>query len=346
MGPRSKTIRVSQEAYDKLKRLAEPLEDTPNTVIESSLNIVDWIIGHRVELGFEKEVSEREVFHYLSELAVPELADPEVVNVMRDLLRRAVEEAAPPEKEPEKAVKALKDLRKQLERTQVKVEEGSRRSSAKRSERAPTQSRKHRVRRARTRFLSRERRQRVEEDSGWARWDFQASGVTTGTRIILSPAAKTAEEHYENTIKRTVPLSRIKPLVTDEEYAELMQIYPEGQAHIWGARPGPRNRKNFARIKEEDIVLFYRHRKYFSSYRVTKKLKRRATELAIELWGTDKEGHTWDLVYFLQDGRHENIKVGDLAKIAGQGPKSLLRGLWILDRLPSQKVIEHYELAR
>ena len=94
------------------------------------------------------------------------------------------------------------------------------------------------------------------------------------------------------------------------------------------------------------VVLFYRNETYFSSYRVTTKLLRQATELAKELWGTDSDGNTWDLIYFLSDGRDENIGVGDLWKISGQGPKSLVRGLWILDRAPSARCIEHFELGR
>ena len=189
-------------------------------------------------------------------------------------------------------------------------------------------------------------RKKVLEQSTTARAPYHARDAMSGSRIILSPASVTALEHYENTIRGPVALSRIKHLVTEEEWQRLTELYPNGQAQIWGARPGPRNRKNFARIKDNDIVLFYRNRTYFSSYRVTTKLGRQATELAKELWGTDGDGNTWDLIYFLSDGRDENIPVGELWKIAGQGPKTLVRGLWILDGAPSARCIAHFGLER
>ena len=297
MGPRSRTIRISQDVFRRLQERAKPLEDTPNSVIEELLDRDDRYAVLRLkeeatrsqggpgagdmEMSFsdlsstEKPGSEHllsmdeglDGFSDASELVGSQPITSGLTELERNRLLEAVQNATP--------------------------------------EAAPLR------------------------------------------RIILAPSASiSALEHYENTIKGPVPLPRIKTLVTDEEWQQLIELYPNGQAQIWGARPGPRNRKNFARIKDNDIVLFYRNQTYFSSYRVTTKLGRQATELAKELWGTDSDGNTWDLIYFLSDGRDENIKVGDLWKISGQGPRSLVRGLWILDRAPSARCIEHFGLER
>ena len=94
-----------------------------------------------------------------------------------------------------------------------------------------------------------------------------------------------------------------------------------------------------------DIVLFYQDGRYISSHYVVKQLGGNY-RLAKELWGLDNEGQTWDLIYVLGKGRPEDIAIGDVAKIAGEGPRTAVRGLWVLDRAASARVIEHFGLAR
>jgi len=280
MGPKSRTIRISEDVFHRLQDRAKPLDDTPNSVIEELLDRDDQYTA--LGLGREQGGSK---------------SDPPVERM--DMMFSEPESPFSQASEPV--------------------------SSWPSSEQ----------------FTEPEGEKRLEQ---W--WKKRIGQSVAGRRIILAPASVNTQQHFENTIKGPVPLSRIRDLVTDDEWQLLMELYPNGQAQIWGARPGPRNRKNFARIKDNDIVLFYRDGTYFSSYRVTTKLGRQATELAEELWGRDSDGNTWDLIYFLSDGRAESVAVGDLWKVAGQGPKSLVRGLWILDRAPSARCIEHFELDR
>ena len=172
-------------------------------------------------------------------------------------------------------------------------------------------------------------------------------------RIILSPVNAGANEHYRNTVENPVSLEKIKEFITYEDWNELSTLYPDGEALIWGYAAGPRNRKNFARVQVDDIVLMYQNAGYFSSFRVAKKLESELAaqlvpELSRMLWGLDRDGYTRDLIYFLTDGRQHKkiISVGDVAKIAGQGPRTTVRGLWVLDRTPSTRVIEKFGLAR
>jgi hypothetical protein len=106
-----------------------------------------------------------------------------------------------------------------------------------------------------------------------------------GTQLILQPAGEgSATLHYQGTIANPVPLSRIKPFLSDGDFKRLSTIYPSATAPVWGVTPGEdgRNQKRWQRINTGDIAVFARKGKLFSVGEVSFKVHNKP--LALELW--------------------------------------------------------------
>ena len=86
-----------------------------------------------------------------------------------------------------------------------------------------------------------------------------------------------------------------------------MDIYGSKPIHVWGVVPGNNdiNIGKWGKIKPGDVTLFAGNNKIFASAVVT--LKSHNKELALELWGTDNQGETWEYIYFLDEVKELNI---------------------------------------
>ena len=95
------------------------------------------------------------------------------------------------------------------------------------------------------------------------------------SKIILHPVASVnSRKHYNDTIEKPVPISRIGKFVSKDDLHELEKLYPNGKLHIWGVLPGTSdyNIKKWERINIGDICLFSGGGKYFSSGTVKYKI--------------------------------------------------------------------------
>src|SRR6266849_6570736 len=96
-----------------------------------------------------------------------------------------------------------------------------------------------------------------------------------GKQVVLQPAGHAAATiHYQDTIGTPVSLSRLKPHLKAVDFDQLMQIYPDGVAPVWGVTPGKndQNHKRWERMNVGDIVLFAKHGRIFSSGEVAFKV--------------------------------------------------------------------------
>ena len=74
--------------------------------------------------------------------------------------------------------------------------------------------------------------------------------------VILQPASNdVARTNYAKTVKRPADLERVRTHVP-ELHKQLLELYPEGAAPIWGVKA--RNRKPWGRIQRGDVTLFAR----------------------------------------------------------------------------------------
>ena len=121
-------------------------------------------------------------------------------------------------------------------------------------------------------------------------------------RVILSPAGgRDAAVHFKNTVLNPVSLDRFAQFVSPPELAELAAIYGQEGARVWGVTPGDafRSRSKWGLIDPGDAVLFCGRGEVFAYAFVKHKLHNR--QLAIDLWGKDGSGRTWEYIYFVSE---------------------------------------------
>lgn len=133
------------------------------------------------------------------------------------------------------------------------------------------------------------------------------------TQVALQPTAnRDSRKHYADTIARPVPIERIRQLGERELADRLYEQTGQPAIPIWGVTPGGRgvNRGKWERLQEGAVVLFARDGGIISSARVAAKAHNEP--LAVELWGRNAEGETWEYIYFLEDLKEKDIPYRDL----------------------------------
>lgn len=161
-------------------------------------------------------------------------------------------------------------------------------------------------------------------------------------KLILQPCGKdVSKEHYENTIEgMKVDIDTLKEYITEEEYNDLIQIYPTKKCMIWGIMEA--NKKKWEKISRGDITLFAGNKKFFTSATVTYKIRNKL--LAEFLWGTDSDNKTWEYIYFLDERKDIDIPYSTFNKIVGYKSNYIIQGFSVLDEEKSNKFIYNYSL--
>jgi hypothetical protein len=165
-------------------------------------------------------------------------------------------------------------------------------------------------------------------------------------RVILQPAGGTnAADHFNKTIRRRVPLSHIRRFVSADDAAELAAVYGTEGARVWGVTPGDafRNKKKWERLDPGDAVLFCGKGEVFAYAFVKHKLHCRP--LAIELWGKDEKGQTWEFIYFVSEPLTHSVSYGRLARAVGFSSSYVVLGFTVLDEAKSAKILDEFGLA-
>ncbi len=165
-------------------------------------------------------------------------------------------------------------------------------------------------------------------------------------RVILQPAGgPEAAEHYARTLRSPVRLSSILEFLDESDADALAKQYPTGWTRVWGVTPGANgvNRAKWLQFAAGDRVLFCGQGRVFASASLRYRVHNRA--LALDLWRSDKEGQTWEYVYFVGELRDQNISYAQLATVLQYSPDFVVLGVNILDEDKSAAVLEAFDLA-
>ncbi len=161
--------------------------------------------------------------------------------------------------------------------------------------------------------------------------------------VVLQPCGSvSAYQHYQDTILNKISLSDLSKFLREDDLINLGKIYPEGDTQIWGVTPGKNNANSWNLISRGDITLFSGKGKIFSSAIATYKLHNR--ELAQYLWGSDKQGETWEYIYFLDEVFEQNIPYSGFNKILGYSYNYVIQGFRHLDNKKSDLLINNFDL--
>lgn len=165
-------------------------------------------------------------------------------------------------------------------------------------------------------------------------------------RVILQPAgSKDARQHYVDTIENPVTIEHLAEFLPPERIRELEEIYPDGEVPTWGVTPGKNdlNKRKWERIQPGDVTLFSRQGAVIASAVTTVKLHNR--KLALDLWGTDEDGETWEYVYFVDEVQGHQIPYERFNRAAGYKENYVIQGFNVLDEEKSWKILQSLELA-
>ena len=164
--------------------------------------------------------------------------------------------------------------------------------------------------------------------------------------IILQPCGnKDAREHYNDTIKTPVNLESIRDLLTDDNYEDLLRIYPDGLVQIWGVTPGAAdgNLRKWEKIDVGDVTLLAANGKVFASAVTTYKTHNK--KLAERLWRFDAKGQTWEYIYFVSEVSEQNIPYVELNRVIPYKENFVIQGFSVLNEVQSENVLATFDFA-
>lgn len=161
--------------------------------------------------------------------------------------------------------------------------------------------------------------------------------------IILQPASgPEALKHYEKTIVTGVTFKDIARFISEKQQNDLRVIYRDSPLQIWGIVPGEKNINltKWLKIGSGDIVFFSQSGYLVGKGIITYKIPNK--QLALELWGLDPDGQTWEYTYFLNDFERIKIPVKKFNNLIGYKENFPIYGVMVLDIARSEEVISHF----
>lgn len=71
--------------------------------------------------------------------------------------------------------------------------------------------------------------------------------------------------------------------------------------------------------------------------------KVQSKDLALDLWGQDENGHTWEYIYFIDELKNINIPLREFNEVVGYKPNYPVYGFSVLNDVKTGKALEHFE---
>ena len=165
-------------------------------------------------------------------------------------------------------------------------------------------------------------------------------------KVILQPCgSKDSRKHYNDTIKTPVKLGILRSYISKELFNDISTIFYNKDIPIWGVTPGKNqvNIKKWCNINIGDISLFSKKGEIFSSGIVAYKLH--SKELALNLWGENSQGDTWEYIYLLDEIKNLNIPYRLFNKVVGYKENNVIQGFTVLDQDKSERILNYFDLT-
>ena len=152
--------------------------------------------------------------------------------------------------------------------------------------------------------------------------------------IVLQPVGGSdAVNHYRSTIRNYVSFDRLKPFVKDYVNQQLDIIYHDKKCQIWGVTSGKRdiNVTKYNKLMKNDVVLFVNDQGVFEIATIT--FLDRNANLAKSLWGVDRDGNTWENMYYLSNLRGCEIDYFELNSLLKRQLNARVQGFTVIDAM-------------
>lgn len=150
-----------------------------------------------------------------------------------------------------------------------------------------------------------------------------------------------AKRNAGKTLEHPIRLKYIQKFFEPEKFQELEEACPSGEVFIWGAKL-ERIHQFVKMLPRRCLVLFRQGASVYKCGVITEFMVN--PELAADLWGTDADGETWGLIYFLKDVKKLSVKASEINKLIGRGEQDHWQGLVAVSPPASEYVIELIKL--
>lgn len=158
--------------------------------------------------------------------------------------------------------------------------------------------------------------------------------------IFIQPAGEDAKKQLLITILKKISLERLKQYITQKEYEELYQLYPNKEINMWGVTSSKQN--VWSQMQNGDMVLFYGKQTFFVKGIIQYKLHNE--NLARNIWGTDEKGLTWQYIYVLDNAQNVDISLQDFNQVTGYRMKMVRGAMPIRKEGATENLLREYQL--
>ena len=144
------------------------------------------------------------------------------------------------------------------------------------------------------------------------------------TGILLQPCSgKESMKRFEDTISEGINLKDLEGRL-DQKTFNLLKEKSGSTVRVWGLikSDSGTNSSKWNRLMAGDVVLFYKNHCIFYKTEVIAKIIN--SKLSKKWWGEDKNGNTWELIYFIKEGA--SIDVEWKPELIGYKPTFIVQG--------------------
>lgn len=158
--------------------------------------------------------------------------------------------------------------------------------------------------------------------------------------FVVASGGHDTDRHYFDTIKNKRTIEEVSQFL-DRNQVEQLKKYLHNRAYAaWGAVPGDSNIRNWDIMEPGDYVMIYRKGKIILGAEVAMKV--RNSSLAKYFWNEDKDGKTWEYIYFLINEVEVNVSISDLNRYFGYSGKYSPQGFMAVKQETANKVLSLY----
>ena len=168
--------------------------------------------------------------------------------------------------------------------------------------------------------------------------DFEIKIYDIADIYIMPIGSEDAVNHMNNTLLNKVDKQTILANgVTINE-----DLYEDNKINVWGLIPGQQNTRQWQRFKPHDIVIFVPSKYNLIVTEILETTK--SKDLANTFWGIDKNGQTWELIFFVKVlGIIEKDKRSFLNELGYSEKDQLMGNRKITDRfIPKYQSVEDF----
>jgi hypothetical protein len=160
---------------------------------------------------------------------------------------------------------------------------------------------------------------------------------TVALQQVTSPFAR---ENAGKTLEKPIRLKYIERFIVHDPRTleKLKSQCTDGNVFVWGAKV-ERIHQFVKMLPRHCLVLFRRGSVVYKCAVITELMV--SQELAEYLWGTDTDGETWALVYFLNDVRNVSIPASEINQLIGRLKKDHWQGLIALSTPAADRIIAY-----